>query len=602
MIALHVNLSSGDVKREEYRYSGIVELGVELNLKERTYRNSRIFVFGKGPFTDTGLPGTHRLTFVFRSPLTGGLQVSSMGGAAWYFKRTGIDALVLEGRAKEPVVISLEGNGKNCEPSFISFEEGEIFEFAKEGVRALSEKIASLVRYSARSVVVGLASFTTPFGALYSADMQGGKVVKGSEDFAGRGGGGSALFEHNVVGIVFGGARKPSGVDERARKVIEKTSQKPYMEAILEATVKYRFDPKLKSGGTFGSNYPHLQIYTPMFNFSMIYMSREERERLWRSLMGKKWWAKFNEEVMKIKAFKTCGEPCPVACKKVWSGIKVDYEPFESCGPMCWIFELEHAARVVRTADSLGYDAIELGSTLAWILECIQREMLPGEDVGFNGEWESGRIADFGVMFANQLALANDRIYRILREGKRRGAELLNRLYSTSVKDLAVYVPYGKEGYMTPTMYWAVGNYMPLPLPGRYWTFYKFAVFLEPEELAEKSLGRAIAEMWMDNLGICRFHRGWFEKAMRGLLKLKGMEMELREKGMEILKKIIDYNRKAGAMPQLLETERTKDMIAIGAREFGNREWAEKFRKDREEALMEYWERFQSRFHELLGD
>ena len=380
-------------------------------------------------------------------------------------------------------------------------------------------------------------------------------------------------------------------------KAVEEANGKPYMQAIMDATVKYRFDPKLNTGGTFGGNYPHLQVYTPMFNFSMIYLPREERERLWKELMGDRWWARFNREVINVKAFKTCGEPCPVACKKVWNGMKVDYEPFEACGPLSWIFDFDQTARLVNRVDELGYDAIEFGSTLAWIIENVKEGGIPAGDVGFRG-WNSEELASFGIKLAEALATGNAEVFRALREGKRRGGELLETIYGEGIRDRAVYVPYGKEGYMTPTMYWAIGNYVPLPVPGRYWTYYKFAVFLEPEELADKSFSRAVAEMWIDNLGVCRFHRGWFEKSLPGLMEAVSMDCDLEKRGNRIMKKIVRYNEKAGAIPQFWETQRVKDLVKMGAKEFGSEEWAKKFEK--EEGLKEYWDRFHERFYSHL--
>ena len=60
-------------------------------------------------------------------------------------------------------------------------------------------------------------------------------------------------------------------------------------------------------------------------------------------------WKPFQEEVfIKSKLWFTCGDLCNVACKKVYKGKKVDYEPFHSLGPFIgnYIFE-----EVLKLAD-----------------------------------------------------------------------------------------------------------------------------------------------------------------------------------------------------------------------------------------------------------
>lgn len=93
----------------------------------------------------------------------------------------------------------------------------------------------------------------------------------------------------------------------------------------------------------------------------------------------------------------------------------------------------------------------------------------------------------------------------------------------------------------------------------------------------------------LDNLGVCRFHRGWFEPALENMLKYRKIQL----KGEKMIKDISKYNHKAGAEPSFWDTERTKDIIKIGARDFGGDEWSKKFKADGDYALMEYWHRFE---------
>ena len=65
-----------------------------------------VIIFSDGPFQGTTIPGSGRWVIVSRSPLTG-IYTDSCAGASWgpLFKRTGFDALLITGRAKNPVYL-----------------------------------------------------------------------------------------------------------------------------------------------------------------------------------------------------------------------------------------------------------------------------------------------------------------------------------------------------------------------------------------------------------------------------------------------------------------------------------------------------------------
>ncbi len=118
---------------------------------------------------------------------------------------------------------------------------------------------------------------------------------------------------------------------------------------------------------------------------------------------------------------------------------------------------------------------------------------------------------------------------------------------------------------MTPTMYWAIGNYIPLPIQGRYWTFYQFGVFLEPEELARKIIASALWEFWYDNVGWCRFHRGWMKPVLRALfMEAYGENVDMEEHARRQIKRLIEYAKKAGYGPVFWDSMRVIDLVAAG--------------------------------------
>ena len=80
------------------------------------------------------------------------------------------------------------------------------------------------------------------------------------------------------------------------------------------------------------------------------------------------------------RASRNCGEPCPAVCKKSKDHFKKDYEPYQTIGPLCGVFDHRAAERLDHHADRYGFDAISVGSVLAWLMECLDRRQLtPGE-------------------------------------------------------------------------------------------------------------------------------------------------------------------------------------------------------------------------------
>ena len=68
-------------------------------------------IFATGPLTGTHMPTGCRYEVITKSPLTGIITGANAGG---YFgpilKRTGLDAIVIDGRAKSPVYLSIINN------------------------------------------------------------------------------------------------------------------------------------------------------------------------------------------------------------------------------------------------------------------------------------------------------------------------------------------------------------------------------------------------------------------------------------------------------------------------------------------------------------
>ena len=642
---IHVNLDERKVECEEYEKEGVygvIDYGLELHEGLGThsidpYDPKNVVVMGMGPFAGSVLPGAHRLIFFFRSPLYGTLFPSAMGGAAYAFKNVGVDFVTFEGRAEKPVVVLLYNDGESVRVELHEIELDKVVKIwrgykGEEGVYALTQYLIDTFGerfdFEYRIAVVGPSALNTNYGAIFSQALRRGERLVGSEDWAARGGSGSVLLRaHNVVGIIFGGKprkRTFPGEDianfRTAKGIVEGVHKKPYNEIISEKTTKYRFNPKLNTGGTFGGNYPAEGDFVPVLNWGMPYIPKEERIRIHENIM-KHYWEPFNEEAIKPKNWTTCGEPCPVVCKKYRRGHHVEYEPYEANGPLSGSISLRASDISVHAVDAMGFDAIEFGGTAAWVLELIHRGLLKPEEVGLSGKPEftkealmerpveaSEINAKLVAELAHRVAFAENEIARIIGLGKRKASVILDerfkdRLgYGESFKDYAVFTPLGEDGEITPTMYWAIGNYIPLPIQGRYWTFYQFGVFLEPEELASRIIASALWEFWYDNVGWCRFHRGWMKPVLRALfMEAYGISIDMEEHARKQIKRLIEYATKAGYTPVFWDSMRVIDLVSAGSEEFGNERWAEKFKADKVGTAKEYLEKVLEAYSEALG-
>lgn len=166
-----------------------------------------------------------------------------------------------------------------------------------------------------------------------------------------------------------------------------------------------------------------------------------------------------------------------------------------------------------------------------------------------------------------------------------------------------MFTPLGEDGEMTPTMYWAIGNYIPLPIQGgRYWTFYQFGVFLErgacPEDYRQRPLGVLVRQRRLVPLPP-RLDEAGPQGPLHGAY---GENVDMEEHAKKQIKRLIEFARKAGYTPVFWDSMRVIDLVARGgSEEFGNEKWAEKFRIDKVGTAREYLEKVLDAYSEMLG-
>ncbi|NQU24203.1 MAG: aldehyde ferredoxin oxidoreductase [Candidatus Nealsonbacteria bacterium] len=584
-------------------FFGPVDLGLHLAGKHKSLN------IGVGLLAGSVIPGSNRLIVTGFSPCWGGFYVSTMGGAALVFDNLGLNMLSLVGRAPTPSVLYLNRRGfEHVEVEVVPVRVHEVWNQGRRGVYALMDHVldrfAGQFANDPRVLTVGPAAEATDFGAIASAPVRKGKLTH-ADTWAGRGGFGSKLFQdHNIVGIIYGG----TFVDEdfRDRKLADQWFQDRFdkrLKAVdFEATTKYRFDPRFETGGTFGVNYATLGGRLLCFNYRSIYSSEEERRAIHENFIVNHYLRQFNEETIQRKQQSTCGEPCAAVCKKLHGEHKKDYEPYQTMGPLCGIFDQRAAERLTRRADTYGFDAISAGGVVSWLMECLSRGLLTPDELGvsqqpvFSAEGfdvvaDSAHNAEVGVQILD--SIVQRRGLLDLTGGARKFARQLSREKGKQVLDPFLYVGYARKGWMVPNQYWTPGVLSPVSVMGKYYMYYGDE-FLPPRELGHRNAEQMKMEIMLDNTGMCRFHRGWAEGMLPRIIEsLYGMKATYLEQASITTSRINSRNSSV-----FWESERCIDFVHAflkRKREVDEEKhpeleaWIKKFDSDKDEAALAFW-------------
>lgn len=591
-----------EVNLEDENIIGPVDYGFKM------YKKGNYFCFGSGLFAGTIIPGTSRLIFCGGSPLWGNFYISTMGGAGMVFNGLGVNYVSIKNACDDYSMLMLRRKKGKLEVSFEKINVEEIWRGYKNktGFYALQEYVFE--RWGkefdkCRVLATGPASLKTIMGAIGSAPIN--HEVSYVDCWAGRGGLGSKLVQdHRIVGIIYGGDYKRSdslGDDIDLDKYFQEEFGKKMIPQTMLATTKYRYDPKFETGGTFGVNFARLKDLLFTFNYSSVNLTDDERMRIHNKFIVGHYLKQFNEETIVPKKFKTCGDRCGAVCKKMRGKFKKDYEPYETMGPNSGIFDQRAAEKLNHYADALGFDAIQIGGKISWIMEIIAKGIIKKEDLGLTREpkfdyknfdvvKDSMSNAKLGIEILDMIM--SDEYGSKFRNGIRISAKELDKELGKNSIDYAVYNAFGEKGCMVPNQYWVPGMFSPMPIMGKYFSYYDFD-FLEPKDLGKKNAERMIKELYMDNTGMCRFHRGWAETLIEKLVNsYYDVDIDYFEHHKRLVSEINKNNR-----PVFWETERVIDIMKAyvekAKRDCPKNEkldqLAEEFNKDKEKAAKKYW-------------
>ena len=356
-----------------------------------------LVVFAVGPVTDTPFPSTSRAYAATKSPLNGLFFDSTFGGRfAITQKRTGFEAIVISGKAKEPVYLRVDENGAELKSAAAVW--GKTTKETVEALQAAEGEEADVVAIGpAGEKLVRYACLT--------------HFWRGREGVGGRGGVGAVLGSKNVKAVVVKGSRKTQVADAQSLKDLVESRKEPLEKGTAG----------LKNFGT-----PVLVNMINTVGGLGVRNLQEEHSPRAPEIGGEKL------KELYFERHDTCFA-CPIACGKTMrlpadkGGLRwkmPEYETLFSLGSMMDNWDPASLIQLNSLCDQLGLDTISMGVTLSFACECFEKGLITEKETGGKALrfGDSALIAELVQDTAKRQGFGN-----LLAEGSYRLAEKIGK-------------------------------------------------------------------------------------------------------------------------------------------------------------------------------
>jgi aldehyde:ferredoxin oxidoreductase len=323
---------------------------LEPNVDPLSSNNKLIFVTGLT--TDTTIPAASRYGVFAKSPQTGFIGESFSGGhTAPAMKRTGYDAIILEGAADSPVFLH------------ISDKDVEYFDatklWGKESYESEDAILEAVNIKGAQAIVIGPAGENL---VTYAC------IKNNYWRSAGRTGMGAVMGSKKVKGIIFSGSKKAPLANERMLK--------DYVKDFTAKFINNERTIKLRSRGT-----PWMVTTANEGNaFPTRYWTEGTYEH-WRGISSD---AMINNMEVRPRSCYRCFIGCGKLSKITQGRHKglilegPEYETIFALGGLCCIDKIEEVVYLNDICDRLGMDTISAGSIAGFAIEAGKRGKLSG--------------------------------------------------------------------------------------------------------------------------------------------------------------------------------------------------------------------------------
>jgi aldehyde:ferredoxin oxidoreductase len=431
-------------------------------------------IFTTGPATGTAMPGSNRFGVFARSPLTGFYGESYSGGnVGAVMKKTGYDAVVIQGRADRPTLLEISDKG-------VAFRDATKL-WGLDCYAAEDMALAEVGGKDAQAVVIGPAGENL---VRYAC------IENNYWRSAGRTGMGAVMGSKKLKAIVFHGKVSCELADPAGLK-----------QYLAELAQKAKDNPGVLGYRKYGT--PQMvSLMNSVGAFPARYWSRGTLPG-WESLTGD-----YLVENFEVQP-RAC-RPCLLICGKLTrvtrgrhKGLAVEgpeYETIYSFGGLCCIKDLAEIVYLNDLCDRLGLDTISAGNMVAFAITAAEKGVLD-VDVKY------GDVEGVAKML-HQIA-RREGVGDLLAEGIRTAAEKLG------LGDLAIHVKGMEPAGYDPRVLHGMGlSYATSPRGACHLraTFYKpeLAGLIDPkttEGKAELLIDYEDRLAIYDALILCRFYR-----------------------------------------------------------------------------------------------
>lgn len=311
-------------------------------------------IFSVGPFAGSNMSNANRISIGCKSPLTGGIKEANAGGTFGFaLGQSELCGLTLENASDDWTVIYITKEGD------VSFHDAT--PYLGKGV---IETAALLHDEFGEKVSLAICGPVGEYQGLMSgismSDPEGRPVR-----IAARGGVGAVMGMKKVKAIVCDKHKMPNYHDRRG-----------VMKGVKEYGAKLKEDAAVQNLGAKGTalvaDVMNSMGGLPVRNFSGGQLVDSKKERL---RMGGDF---IREQNMERGGTPThaCMPGCMIKCSNIYADkdgnemvSPLEYETIGLLGTNCGLEDPDDVAKLNMTANDLGVDTIELGATLALLME-----------------------------------------------------------------------------------------------------------------------------------------------------------------------------------------------------------------------------------------
>ncbi len=363
---LRVNLSdqtyrADDIPEETFRkLIGGAALGAKVLLEEtppaaEPLSPANKLIFAVGALQGTSFPGNGKWSVITKSPITKTF-LDSAGTGHWapYFKKTGYDLLVIEGRAEKPVYLFIHDNGVEFKDAARLWGQDTIrtSELIKEELG--DRRINALNIGPAGEILNPIACITCD-----------------GHSFAGRGGAGAVMGSKNLKAVAAWGTKEvPLAEPAKAAEI-----SKEIFKQLYEAGKDFR------AHGT-----PIVMVPFEEMGDTPIRYWRGDIWHKGAAMLG----APCYTEQLKVKPLPCIN--CPVGCHRhieceLSDGEKLvgngpEYETIGMMGANLLVDDLPAVCKANDLCNRGGVDTVSAGAFIGFLMECYEAGWLTAEQTG----------------------------------------------------------------------------------------------------------------------------------------------------------------------------------------------------------------------------